>query len=261
MKTTSVWRAVCVFVVLLLKAQALNTRIIGGQDAPEGAWPWQASLQRDGSHFCGGSLINKDWVMSAAHCFSSNTATAGLQVHLGRVNLTSSSSGDVERSVAEVILHPSYNHTSSDSDIALLRLSSSVSFSTRVRPACLAAQGSTVSDGASTWTLQEVEVPVVGNSACQTAYQGYSITITNNMMCAGLLGQGGKDACQGDSGGALVSKQGAVWVCLGVVSFGVGCGEAGYPGVYTRVSQYQPWINSLIRSSQPGFIQLTSQTR
>ena len=66
---------------------------------------------------------------------------------------------------------------------------------------------------------------------------------------------------QGDSGGALVSKQGAVWVCLGVVSFGVGCGEAGYPGVYTRVSQYQPWINFLIRSSQPGFIQLTSQTR
>lgn len=65
---------------------------------------------------------------------------------------------------------------------------------------------------------------------------------------------------QGDSGGALVSKEGSVWVGIGVVSFGIGCGEAQYPGVYSRVSQYQSWINSHISSSQPGFVQITSQT-
>lgn len=65
---------------------------------------------------------------------------------------------------------------------------------------------------------------------------------------------------QGDSGGALVSKQGALWVGIGVVSFGIGCAEAQYPGVYARVSQYQSWINSHISSSQPGYVQITSLT-
>ncbi|KAF1379973.1 hypothetical protein PFLUV_G00181640 [Perca fluviatilis] len=101
----------------------------------------------------------------------------------------------------------------------------------------------------------EVNVPIVGNRQCNCDY-GVG-RITNNMICAGLSA-GGKDSCQGDSGGPLVSKQGSRWILGGIVSFGNGCAKPNFPGVYTRVSQYQSWINSQITSSQPGFVTFTS---
>uniref|UniRef100_A0A7N8Y7F0 Peptidase S1 domain-containing protein n=1 Tax=Mastacembelus armatus TaxID=205130 RepID=A0A7N8Y7F0_9TELE len=104
-------------------------------------------------------------------------------------------------------------------------------------------------------TLQEVSIPIVSNTRCNAAYG----SITSNMMCAGLT-QGGKDSCQGDSGGPLVSKNNTVWVQAGVVSFGYGCAKPNYPGVYTRVSQYENWINNQITSNQPGFISVTANS-
>ncbi|XP_023813697.2 transmembrane protease serine 9-like [Oryzias latipes] len=102
-------------------------------------------------------------------------------------------------------------------------------------------------------TLQEVQVPIVGNRQCKCSYS----SITDNMVCAGLLA-GGKDSCQGDSGGPLVIKQNNRWIQAGVVSFGNGCALPHFPGVYTRVSQYQTWINTQITTNQPGFITFTS---
>ncbi|XP_054611716.1 uncharacterized protein LOC129169362 isoform X2 [Dunckerocampus dactyliophorus] len=249
----------------------LNTKIVGRENAQEGSWPWQASLQNSGSHVCGGSLINREWVMSAAHCFPS-TSTSGWSVSLGRQNLQGNNSNEVSRTLERINLHPNYDNISFNNDIALLRLSSAVTFTDYIRPVCLAASSSEFHNGTDSWvtgwgtiqegvslpfpqTLQEVEVPVLGNRQCN-CLNGVG-SVTDNMICAGVL-EGGKDSCQGDSGGPIVSKQNSIWIQSGIFSFGFGCARPNLPGVYARVSRYQSWINSHISSDKPGFVQFNS---
>ncbi|XP_055366989.1 transmembrane protease serine 9-like [Betta splendens] len=249
----------------------LNTKIVGGQEASPGSWPWQVSLQYSGNHFCGGSLINDQWVLTAAHC-TTWISPSFLHVCLGLQSQEGPNPNQQSRTIEQNIVHPSYDSQRNDNDVALLKLSSPVTFTDYVLPVCLAASGSTFYNGTGTWVtgwgatasgvhlpspqnLMEVEVPVVGNRQCNCDY-GVG-TITSNMICAGLSA-GGKDSCQGDSGGPMVSKQGGRWIQSGIVSFGNGCALPNYPGIYTRVSQYQSWINSQITSNQPGFITYTS---
>ncbi|XP_035770019.1 transmembrane protease serine 9-like, partial [Neolamprologus brichardi] len=249
---------------------SLNTRIVGGQVARVGSWPWQVSLQRSGSHFCGGSLINSQWVLTAAHCFQ--TTPTGLTVNLGRQSLQGSNPNAESRTVTQIINHPNYNSVTFNNDICLLQLSSPVTFNNYISPVCLAASDSIFYSGVNSWVtgwgnigsgvplpspqnLMEVQVPVVGNRQCKCDYGVGSIT--DNMICAGLSA-GGKDSCQGDSGGPMVIKQSGRWIQAGVVSFGDGCARPNFPGVYARVSQYQTWINSQISSNQPGFMTFTS---
>uniref|UniRef100_A0A3Q2NTC4 Prostasin-like n=1 Tax=Fundulus heteroclitus TaxID=8078 RepID=A0A3Q2NTC4_FUNHE len=252
-----------------------NPKIVGGQDALLGSWPWQVSLKKFGSHFCGGSLINKNWVLSAAHCLINKTTGIRLkrfpsmwQVSLGQLQLQGGNTDtQVSVGIDEITAHPQYDSGTSDNDIALLRLSSPVKFTNYIRPVCLAASDSAFNNGTASWvtgwgnTLQvthrEVKVSVIGNRQCSCLYG--SGVITNNMICAGDL-SGGKDACQGDSGGPMVSKQGSRWIQSGVVSFGEGCALPNRPGVYARVSIYQFWINSVIQDDKPGFVKFTSST-
>ncbi|XP_006811034.1 serine protease 27, partial [Neolamprologus brichardi] len=128
----------------------LNTRIVGGQVAPVGSWPWQVSLQRSGSHFCGGSLINSQWVLTAAHCFQTITAT-GLTVNLGRQSLQGSNPNAESRTVTKIINHPNYNSVTFNNDICLLQLSSPVTFNNYISPVCLAASNSTFYSGVNSW--------------------------------------------------------------------------------------------------------------
>ncbi|XP_072549133.1 polyserase-2-like [Salminus brasiliensis] len=243
----------------------LNTRILGGQGATPGFWPWQVSIHRNGSHFCGGSLINSDWVLTSGTCVNSFSPTSSRwTVLLGRQTQDSNNPNEVSRSVLKVFKHSSFNSSTFDNDIGLLQLNSSVTFTQYISPVCLAAGGSTVFNSTSAWltgwginstkappnTLQEVEVPVIGNRKCNCLY-GVGM-IRDNMMCAG--GIGGKGLCDGDFGSPLVIKQNGRWIQAGIGSFNKGCGLENYPDVYTRVSQYQTWITETIFTNMPGLL-------
>ncbi len=232
-------------------AAAAAPDIIGGQQATAGEWPWQVALifnQNNpfGSQFCGGSLIDPYWVLTAAHCVDWWNSANTLHIISGQQQL--SGSGGEIIAVSQIIAHPDYDNTPLDSDIALLQLSqpasaapvslAPVSFSPG-NLATVTGWGNTAQSGNASYPndLMEVQVPLVSNQACVAAYGS---TITNNMLCAG---QAGVDSCQGDSGGPLVLPNGnGGWAQIGVVSFGRGCGLAGSPGVYARVSQFTGWI-------------------
>uniref|UniRef100_A0A8C2CMB0 Zgc:123295 n=1 Tax=Cyprinus carpio TaxID=7962 RepID=A0A8C2CMB0_CYPCA len=201
--------------------------------------------------------------------FTRHSSSRTIQIYLGRQSQSESNPNEVLRT-ASATIHPNYNSLTHDNDIALLHLSSSVTFTDYIKPVCLAAAGSKFAAGTDSWVtgwgalqsggpfpdiLQEVMIPVVSSRDCYNAYGG---GITSNMICAGLLNEGGKDSCQGDSGGPLVTRNGSLWIQSGVVSFGVGCADRRYPGVYTRVSQYQGWITYTIGSNPPGFVKFNN---
>ncbi|XP_054609068.1 plasma kallikrein-like [Dunckerocampus dactyliophorus] len=236
---------------------ALNTRIIGGQDASPGFWPWQVSLNKVDFAFCGGSLISHQWVLTAAHCVGQEDILDTF-VYVGRQSQSGPNPNEVVREMEAVMCHPDYNNRTFENDICLVKLSSPVNFTHYAQPICLADEGSTAHTGTSSWItgwgttsvddpthpdiLQEANLPIVGNKECECYLD---ITITDNFLCAGLK-EGGKDSCQGDSGGPLMSKNNLSWVLLGITSFGFSCARPKSPGVYTRVSKYKEWIVNTI---------------
>ncbi|CAI5790579.1 transmembrane protease serine 9-like [Podarcis lilfordi] len=242
----------------------ISPRIVGGNPAPEGAWPWQVSFMEKNQPICGGSLINEKWVVSAAHCFTKGYEQ--YDVLLGAYQLSIPPSSLVVTAVGQVISHPDYNgNDGSPGDIALVELTASLDLSDYILPVCLPDSSAQFSMDTSCWvtgwgqvkdgealpppqTLQELEVPLIDRDTCNSLFNSAPAPdlpqnpVLDDMICAGYP-EGGKDACHGDSGGPLVCRCDAGWTLAGVVSWGEGCAEPKHPGVYTLVPYYANWIS------------------
>ncbi|KAM9781868.1 enteropeptidase isoform 2-T2 [Syngnathus typhle] len=237
-----------------------EVRVVGGSDAAKGAWPWMVSLHWNGRHVCGGALLGRRWLLTAAHC------VYGKERPLGRwsakLGLRAQSQAGAVHSfqIDAVIINPHYNRLSKEADIAMMRLSTPTNFTDLIQPVCLPENAQELTAGKKCWIagwgrqaeegslpdiLQEAKVPLVGQVSCQRALPEY--TITSKMLCAGFP-EGGVDSCQGDSGGPLMCEEEGHWTLIGVTSFGMGCGRPERPGVYARVSAFVAWMAETRRS-------------
>uniref|UniRef100_UPI00398EF5C0 trypsin-like isoform X2 n=1 Tax=Pristiophorus japonicus TaxID=55135 RepID=UPI00398EF5C0 len=224
-----------------------DDKIVGGYDCAKHETPWIVSLNV-GYHFCGGSLIHPNWVVSAAHCYKKR-----IQVRLGEHDISAIDGTEQFIDSARVIRHPRYSSHNLDNDIMLIKLSQSAALNRNVVSIALPTScttagemclisgwGNTMSSGKGQEGLQCLDAPVLSDADCHGAYPGM---ITDNMMCVGFM-DGGKDSCQGDSGGPVVCNG----MLQGIVSWGYGCAERYHPGVYTRVCKYVSWIQDTIAS-------------
>ncbi|XP_078621134.1 trypsin-2-like [Branchiostoma floridae x Branchiostoma japonicum] len=236
-------------------------RIVGGSDAIHGAWPWQVSLREWGIfHFCGGALIHKRWVLTAAHCVDDGSKP---HVTLGDNRESGDDGTEVTIKTQKVFIHPNYGSGFNNYDVALLKLKKRVRFNKYIRPVCLPSQSSTTlpppgtvcsitgwgttrEGGSSPNRLQEADVPIVSDSQCSSVHRFRFDS--SSEFCAGYMA-GGIDTCQGDSGGPLVCEKDGNYFLHGVTSWGEGCARPGYPGVYARVAALSDWIRNTIRNN------------
>ncbi len=237
------------------KVQTLNFRptIVGGQDAAKGEFPFIVSLQDSSGHFCGGSLIREDWVLTAGHCVEGTSID---KVVIGLVNQDDMSGTEV-MTVKKIIQHPQFSMNTVDYDFALIQLNKKSHFkpidpsktemkmgaSNQKAPLFTAAGWGTLQENSFSISnkLQKVEVPLVDSTVCKEVYKGFN-EVTDRMLCAGL-DKGTKDSCQGDSGGPLILREASgTYSLVGLVSWGKGCAEAKAYGVYSRISWAYDWI-------------------
>lgn len=230
-------------------------RIVGGHPADPQEWPWMAALLRPGdAHFCGGSLITPRHVLTAAHCITP-FKPSDITVRLGEYTFeVKNETAHTDFAVSSAKVHEEYDEVTYHNDVAIITLERSTEFTADIWPVCLppadenyvgmegtvTGWGTIHFSGPVSPVLMEVTVPVWTNEECRGSYPERNIT--ERQLCAGGR-EAGKDSCQGDSGGPLMIQAGdRSWTVVGVVSFGQGCAEVKYPGVYTRVSKYLDWI-------------------
>jgi trypsin len=231
---------------------ASGEKVINGTFVAPGAMPWSAAFMRtatDGKReaFCGGSLITEKWVLTAAHCAIPDDT----EVIIGRNDL--SASDGTKRQVKTIWRHIDFGRAALyDSDIALVELSESVTATRATLGSAAPAQssrlivagwGATEESGRSIQLLSFVDLNIDPQDTCVRRYKLGNAPVTDNMFCASKSKPRPQDACQGDSGGGSFSKPiGAGYELVGIVSFGKGCATPGFPGVYTKLAPFRPWL-------------------
>jgi len=245
-------------------------RIVNGRVVNPHDWPWVAALGYQGvgevTFSCGAALVSRRHVLTAAHCVSGQEAQLSV-VRLGEHDLSTHDEAPHEDyGIARMIIHEDYDTKTFYSDIALLELDRDVEFNEHISPVCLpdprhfpansppvgtrpvvAGWGAVDFNARSSDLLRDVALPVVDTQECAAAFARFgTVKVDERTLCAGYA-DGGKDACQGDSGGPLFwstfsPETGTKWFLVGVVSLGYKCAEAGYPGIYSRVTHFLPWI-------------------
>uniref|UniRef100_A0A8D8X0V6 Serine protease nudel n=1 Tax=Cacopsylla melanoneura TaxID=428564 RepID=A0A8D8X0V6_9HEMI len=228
-------------------------RVVGGKKSQPGAWPWLIALYRDGFFHCGGVILDESWVMTAAHCVD-GFEKHYFEVYAGMLRRFSFSPSEQVRPVSRIVMHSMFKRVEMINDLALLQLATPLRYNRYVRPICLpdvteqtepfstctaVGWGAVFEHGPDPDHMREVQVPIL--PSCKHYEDRVS-----DVICAGMP-QGGRDTCQGDSGGPLLCKVPGTetsWYVAGVVSHGEGCARPNEPGVYTRVSQFVPWLMS-----------------
>ncbi|XP_021181486.3 uncharacterized protein LOC110370085 isoform X2 [Helicoverpa armigera] len=255
-------------------SQGINGRIktpsyVDGE-SEFGEYPWQTAIlkkdPKESVYVCGGTLIDSLHIMTAAHCVKSYKGFE-LRVRLGEwdVNRDVEFYPYIERDIVSVHVHPLYYAGTLDNDLAILKMDHPVEWTKfpHISPACLPDKYTDYA-GQRCWTtgwgkdafgdygkyqniLKEVDVPILSHGQCQQQLRqtrlGYNYELNPGFLCAG--GEEGKDACKGDGGGPLVCERSGTWQIVGVVSWGIGCGQPGVPGVYVKVAQYLDWISQI----------------
>ncbi|KAH8277770.1 hypothetical protein KR018_005931 [Drosophila ironensis] len=247
-----------------LAKQTAQRRIVGGDDAGFGSFPWQAYI-RIGSSRCGGSLISRRHVVTAGHCVARATPR---QVHVTLGDYVINSAVEplpaYTFGVRRIDVHPYFKFTPQADrfDISVLTLERTVHFMPHIAPICLpeknedflgkfgwAAGWGALNPGSRLRpkTLQAVDVPVIENRICERWHRqnGINVVIYQEMLCAGYR-NGGKDSCQGDSGGPLMHDKNGRWYLIGVVSAGYSCASRGQPGIYHSVSKTVDWVSYVV---------------
>ncbi|XP_021206506.2 trypsin-7 [Bombyx mori] len=237
------------------------SRITGGVETTVNEFPWVTRLSYFNKFYCGGTLVNDRFVLTAAHC-TKGFMWFMIKVTLGEHNRCNKTHRPETRFIVQLLSH-NFTFSTFKDDIALLKMNERVEVSDTVKPVCLphndestyeavraiaAGWGSVGESKNRSCNLLEVELPILSNAECKKTKYEPSM-ILDDMLCAGYPEKGMKDTCQGDSGGPLsAERKDKRYELVGIVSWGIGCGRPGYPGVYTRVSKYLYWIRHNSRS-------------
>ncbi|XP_022803816.1 chymotrypsinogen B-like [Stylophora pistillata] len=243
-----------------------SARVVNGDNASPNDWPWQISLRVNGQHICGGSLIEEDWVVTAAHCVERNPSPSGYTVVVRAHARTGTTYVQQTFRLRQLFKHEGFDMGKLQNDIALLQVNGRVRLSDKVNTVCMPQKGKRVPAGSrcyitgwgrlfgggqAAYTLQQAVLQVVDHGRCQSV-NGYMVPVDeDSMVCAEGEGKGG---CQenGDSGGPFVCNEGGRWVLRGAVSWGHGKCRTDHYTVFASVSNFVDWIKQKQSSGGGG---------